>query len=193
MMTPGVAATAYGTAGPEIGRATIEAAPDGRPVVRTCAAVDLRDGRRSAAYELSLLRTATKMSSDRTIIRRANAISRPPSESALDVNIALCLIRPLRIYHFVRHAGVHPERVHPTPYSGPCAVPRYSLAARASRHSRRGGYHTPPTHAKLFQVDAPGYSMDDIDPDTLMIAAGVLLSLLAAQELYPTWRNARLK
>jgi len=33
--------------------------------------------------------------------------------------------------------------------------------------------------------------MDDIDPDTVMIAAGVVLSLIAVLELYPVWKNAR--
>ena len=33
--------------------------------------------------------------------------------------------------------------------------------------------------------------MDDIDPDTVMIAAGVVLSLIAVLELYPAWKNAR--
>jgi hypothetical protein len=31
--------------------------------------------------------------------------------------------------------------------------------------------------------------MDDVDPDTLMIAAGVVLSLIALREIYPAWRN----
>ena len=33
--------------------------------------------------------------------------------------------------------------------------------------------------------------MDDIDPDTVMIAAGVVLSLIAVLEFYPAWKNAR--
>jgi hypothetical protein len=33
--------------------------------------------------------------------------------------------------------------------------------------------------------------MDDIDPDTLMIAAGVVLSLIAVLELYPAWKRSR--
>ncbi len=33
--------------------------------------------------------------------------------------------------------------------------------------------------------------MDDIDPDTLMIAAGVVISLIAAVELYAAWKRAR--
>ncbi len=31
----------------------------------------------------------------------------------------------------------------------------------------------------------------DIDPDTVMIAAGIVLSLVAALELYPAWKRAR--
>lgn len=33
--------------------------------------------------------------------------------------------------------------------------------------------------------------MDDIDPDTVMIAAGVVLSLIALLELYPAWKRTR--
>lgn len=33
--------------------------------------------------------------------------------------------------------------------------------------------------------------MDDMDPDTAMVAAGVVLSLVAILELYPAWKNAR--
>ena len=35
--------------------------------------------------------------------------------------------------------------------------------------------------------------MDDIDPDTMMIAAGVVLSLIALLEFYPAWKNTRHK
>jgi hypothetical protein len=33
--------------------------------------------------------------------------------------------------------------------------------------------------------------MDDIDPDVLMIAVGVALSLIAVMELYPAWKRSR--
>ncbi len=33
--------------------------------------------------------------------------------------------------------------------------------------------------------------MDDIDPDALMIAVGVALSLIAVIELYPAWKRSR--
>ncbi len=33
--------------------------------------------------------------------------------------------------------------------------------------------------------------MDDIDPDTAMIAAGVVISLIALLELYPALRDSR--
>jgi hypothetical protein len=33
--------------------------------------------------------------------------------------------------------------------------------------------------------------MDDINPDTAMVAAGVVISLIAIRELYPAWKNAR--
>ncbi|WP_275671154.1 hypothetical protein [Halobaculum rubrum] len=33
--------------------------------------------------------------------------------------------------------------------------------------------------------------MDDLDPDTAMIAAGIVLSLIAVLEYYPAWRNVR--
>jgi hypothetical protein len=35
--------------------------------------------------------------------------------------------------------------------------------------------------------------MDDIDSDTMMIAAGVVISLIAILEFYPAWREAREK
>ena len=36
-----------------------------------------------------------------------------------------------------------------------------------------------------------GVRMDDIDPDTLMVAAGVVLSLIAVMEIYPIWKRSR--
>lgn len=33
--------------------------------------------------------------------------------------------------------------------------------------------------------------MDDIDSDTTMVAAGVVISLIAAVELYLSWKNSR--
>jgi len=33
--------------------------------------------------------------------------------------------------------------------------------------------------------------MDDIDPDTVMIAAGIVLSLIAVLEIYSAFKNAR--
>lgn len=33
--------------------------------------------------------------------------------------------------------------------------------------------------------------MDDIDPDVLMIAIGVVLSLIVVLELYPAWKRSR--
>ncbi len=33
--------------------------------------------------------------------------------------------------------------------------------------------------------------MEEIDPDTAMIAAGVVLSLIALLEFYSVWKNAR--
>ncbi len=33
--------------------------------------------------------------------------------------------------------------------------------------------------------------MDDIDPDTGMVAAGVVISLIAGLEFYAAWKNTR--
>jgi len=33
--------------------------------------------------------------------------------------------------------------------------------------------------------------MRDVDPDTLMVVAGVVISLIALAELYPLWRKRR--
>ncbi len=33
--------------------------------------------------------------------------------------------------------------------------------------------------------------MDEIDPDTAMVAAGVVISLIAVLEFYPAWKKAR--
>lgn len=66
-------------------------------------------------------------------------------------------------------------------------VPRIRLSAvwrgQASKEFR--------THRNCFTSMAPYVSMDDIDPDTVMIIAGVVLSLVAALEFYPNWKNAR--
>ena len=45
--------------------------------------------------------------------------------------------------------------------------------------------------ANSFTSAAPDIGMDDIDPDTLMILAGVAISLIAAVELYSTWKETR--
>lgn len=42
-----------------------------------------------------------------------------------------------------------------------------------------------------FTLAAVQTTVDDIDPDTLMVAAGVALSLIAVLELYPAWKRAR--
>ncbi len=34
-------------------------------------------------------------------------------------------------------------------------------------------------------------TMDEIDPDTVMVAAGVVISLIAALEFYQAWKNVR--
>jgi hypothetical protein len=33
--------------------------------------------------------------------------------------------------------------------------------------------------------------MDDIDSDTMMVAAGIVLSLIAVLEFYPAWKRTR--
>ncbi len=33
--------------------------------------------------------------------------------------------------------------------------------------------------------------MEDLDPDTAMVVAGVVISLVAALEFYPAWKNTR--
>jgi len=33
--------------------------------------------------------------------------------------------------------------------------------------------------------------MDNVDPDTLMVGAGVVLSLIALLELYPAWKSGQ--
>jgi hypothetical protein len=45
--------------------------------------------------------------------------------------------------------------------------------------------------ANCFISTKPRTDMDDIDPDTMMVAFGVLLSLIAMVELYPAWKNSR--
>ena len=42
-----------------------------------------------------------------------------------------------------------------------------------------------------YTFPVPPFSMDDIDPDTLMVLAGVVISLIAALELYSTWKRTR--
>lgn len=69
------------------------------------------------------------------------------------------------------------------------AIYRASMPS-ATVHSATGVILDEP-HNKLFEVDAHIYCMDDIDPDMMMIAAGVVLSLVALLGIYPLWRNAR--
>jgi len=45
--------------------------------------------------------------------------------------------------------------------------------------------------ANSFMSPVPWPSMDDIDPDTVMIAAGIVLSLIAVLEIYSAFKNAR--
>lgn len=42
-----------------------------------------------------------------------------------------------------------------------------------------------------FTAITPSTHMKDIDPDTAMVAAGVVISLIAVLELYPAWRKSR--
>jgi hypothetical protein len=42
-----------------------------------------------------------------------------------------------------------------------------------------------------FTCIALGTDMDDMDSDTAMIAAGVVISLIAVLELYPAWKKTR--
>jgi hypothetical protein len=42
-----------------------------------------------------------------------------------------------------------------------------------------------------YTSPVPTIGMDDIDPDTLMVLAGVVISLIAALELYSAWKQTR--
>lgn len=42
-----------------------------------------------------------------------------------------------------------------------------------------------------YTSPVPTIRMDDIDPDTLMVLAGVVISLIAALELYSAWKQTR--
>lgn len=125
-------------------------------------------------YELafSLLRTARNITTDRTIIQTANSISLLSLFRSLVVTITYGPIRTEYTYRFVRrpHARVLSTR--------DCVVER--------RHS----YH-PPGMPNCFVSTTLCICMDDIDSDTTMVAAGVVISLIAAVELYLSWKNSR--
>jgi len=42
-----------------------------------------------------------------------------------------------------------------------------------------------------FTSTTPCPNMDEIDPDTAMVAAGVVISLIAILEFYPAWKKSR--
>lgn len=42
-----------------------------------------------------------------------------------------------------------------------------------------------------YTSPVPAIRMDDIDPDTLMVLAGVVISLIAALEVYSAWKQTR--
>jgi hypothetical protein len=43
----------------------------------------------------------------------------------------------------------------------------------------------------IFTSTTPGTRMDEMDPDTAMVAAGVVITLVAILELYPAWKHMR--
>jgi hypothetical protein len=45
--------------------------------------------------------------------------------------------------------------------------------------------------ANCFRSTNPSIDMDEVDPDTAMVAAGVVISLIAALEFYSAWKNTR--
>jgi hypothetical protein len=47
---------------------------------------------------------------------------------------------------------------------------------------------SPDTNA--FIHSGRGVCMDEIDPDTMMIVAGLIISVLASIEIYSNWKNA---
>ena len=128
----------------------------------------------SSGFDRSLLRTARKMTTDRTIIRMAKALSVPVSSPSSRTLITCFPQRVAYTYHFVWSAdrdsadGVHP------------------VSGRA-----RSSLGRPSGMANSFMSPVPWPSMDDIDPDTAMIAAGIVLSLIAVLEIYSAFKNAR--
>lgn len=78
--------------------------------------------------------------------------------------------RPLCTYGFVR-------------WSSPWSYRRSPVEGRAPQQSLR--------IPNCFTCIIPSIDMDDMDPDTTMVAAGVVISLIAILELYPAWKKAR--
>lgn len=72
-----------------------------------------------------------------------------------------------------------------------CAHRHDSLRSDAGRFGaiQSAGQHLP----NSYTITARYTCMDtfDIDPDTMMVAAGIVLSLIAVLELYPAWTQAR--
>jgi len=58
-------------------------------------------------------------------------------------------------------------------------------------HAATGSMRRNVSHNKLFHADEHTCCMDDIDPDTMMVAAGVVLSFIALLGIYPLWRDAQ--
>jgi hypothetical protein len=67
------------------------------------------------------------------------------------------------------------------------------MALQPGSRSGPGTAPTAPTRAgeSGFREAALPADMDDTDPDRLMIAAGAVISLVAAYGCYPMWKRAR--
>lgn len=62
------------------------------------------------------------------------------------------------------------------------SVPRTARSVRSTVSSDREG--------KRLHDGSRTRRMDDVNADRLMIAAGVVISLIAAYGCYPSWKNA---
>lgn len=132
----------------------------------------------SGQFAFSLLRTTNRMSSESAIMTTANIVSLPsvPSRSSSSV-LAMS-----------RRNGRRTD----VPSLGDAASGSSERSATIGTVSARAGRR--PTRRPMpngMPSTLLGVRMDDIDPDTLMVAAGVVLSLIAVMEIYPIWKRSR--
>ena len=118
------------------------------------------------------------MSTESAIMTTANSRSFPSPRSSSVAGMMVVFGHP-RTYVFVPEARRGRDR----------SAVATRIEPEADRRARRP--IAPRIVANDYTFTSPRWGMDDIDPDVLMIAVGVALSLIAVMELYPAWKRSR--